>query len=146
MKLTLEGIRESRAEYVAAGYKLPDNVIGVLADCGYSSPKEIIQVVIREMGLPPTLSYPFVKLGARIFGHFDLEEITPAEAVQRATVPIIFFHGETDAFVPCYMSRQMYELCVSRKRLVTVPGAGHGLSYPVQPEEYLKAMREFWYE
>ena len=131
---------------MAAGNPLPKTVIGVLADCGFSSAKEIIQEVIKQMGLPPTLSYPFVKLGARIYGHFDLEETTAIDAVKRASVPIIFFHGEDDAFVPCYMSRQMYEVCASRKQLVTVPGAGHGLSYPVDKERYLNAMREFFGE
>ena len=129
---------------MAAGRKLPKTVIGVLADCGYSSQKEIIKKVIRQLKLPADMLYPFVKLGARIFGKFNLEEITPLEAVKRATVPIIFFHGENDDFVPCQMSRELYEACTSRKKLVTVPEAGHGLSYPVQPQAYLSALREFF--
>ena len=125
--------------------KLPPNVIGVLADCGYTSAKEIIQVVIRQMGLPPKLGYPFVKLGARLFGHFDPEADSPEEAMKRSSVPVIFFHGEDDAFVPCDMSRRCYAACASpKKRLVTIPGAGHGLCYPVAPEQYLEALREFF--
>ena len=130
---------------IAAGNPLPQNVIGVLADCGYSSAKDIMKVVIRKMGLPADLSYPFVKLGARLFGHFDLEETSPAEALKRATIPVIFFHGGSDDYVPCEMSRINYEACASEKKLlVTVPGAGHGLSYPVNPERYLGALREFF--
>ena len=79
-KIILTGISMGAATVVmAAGEPLPENVIGVLADCGYTSPKEIICEVIRQMKLPPKLSYPFVKLGAKIFGKFDLEEITPVE-------------------------------------------------------------------
>lgn len=129
---------------MAAGTPLPKNVIGVLADCGYSSAKEIIKVVIRKMGLPVGLSYPFVKLGAKLYGHFDLEETSPVDAVKKSTVPIIFFHGEDDDFVPCEMSRINYEACVSKKMLVTVPGAGHGLSYPIEPETYLGALTDFF--
>ena len=55
---------------LAAGHELPKNVVGVLADCGYTSGKEIIQSVIRQMHLPPKLAYPFVALGARVFGGF----------------------------------------------------------------------------
>ena len=131
---------------MAAGKKLPDNVIGVLADCGFTSAKDIIQVVIKDMGLPLKLSYFFVKLGAKLYGGFDLEEISACEEVKKATVPVIFFHGEDDAFVPCYMSKINYEACPTRKKLVTVPGAGHGLSYPVSKEPYLAAMREFFGE
>ena len=145
VKIILTGISMGASTVLmAAGERLPDNVIGVLADCGYSSPKEIICKVICQMGLPVKLSYPFVKLGARLFGGFDLEENSPVEAMKKATVPVIFFHGEDDDFVPCEMSRQNYDACASRKMLVTVPGAGHGLSYPVAPERYLQALRDFF--
>ena len=146
-RIILTGISMGAATVMmAAGKPLPENVIGVLADCGYSSAKDIIKVVIKQMGLPPALSYPFVKLGARLYGHFDLEETSPVEAMQNCKVPVIFFHGEDDAYVPCEMSRINYDACVSRKMLVTVPGAGHGLSYPIDKERYLNAMKEFFGE
>lgn len=129
---------------MAAGEDLPENVIGVLADCGFSSAKAIIQKVIRDMKLPSGISYPFVKLGARIYGGFDLEETSAIEAVKRCRVPAIFFHGESDEFVPCDMSRELYEACVTRKQLVTIPGAGHGLSYPVDKQTYLKELGQFF--
>lgn len=145
VKIILTGISMGAATVMmCADKKLPENVIGILADCGYTSAKDTIKVVIRQMGLPPTLSYPFVKLGAKIYGHFDLDEKSPVEALKNATVPVIFFHGESDDFVPCDMSRVNYEACTSRKKLVTIPGAGHGLSYPVDPDGYLNALREFF--
>ena len=146
-RIILTGISMGAATVLlAAGQPLPDTVIGVLADCGYTSAKDIIQVVIKDMGLPPKLSYPFVKLGAQIYGGFDLEEVSPCEEIKKATVPVIFFHGEDDAFVPCYMSKINYDACPTRKALVTIPGAGHGLSYPVAKEPYLAAMRDFFGE
>lgn len=129
---------------IAGGTQLPENVIGILADCGFSSAKDIIQTVVRKMGLPPKLSYPFVKLGAKIFGHFDLEEVDAVTAVKNCKVPVIFFHGEEDDYVPCEMSRINYEACSARKELVLVPGAGHGLCYPVAPAAYLDALRDFF--
>ena len=145
VRIILTGISMGAATVMmAAGEELPKNVVGVLADCGYSSPKVIILQVLRQMKLPPKLAYPFVKLAARIFGHFDLEENSPEEALKRAKVPVIFFHGESDDFVPCDMSRRCFEVCASRKKLVTVPGAGHGLSYPTDMEGYLAAVRQFF--
>jgi dipeptidyl aminopeptidase/acylaminoacyl peptidase len=145
VKIILTGISMGASTVLmAAGKELPPNVIGVLAACGYSSAREIIKKVIRQFNLPPDLVYPFVRLGAKIFGRFDLEETSPVESVKRSSVPVIFFHGEGDDFVPCEMSRINYEACASRKMLVTVPGAGHGLSYSVEPEGYLEALKEFF--
>ena len=129
---------------MAAGKPLPPTVVGVLADCGYHSQKEIIKKVIRQLKLPAELLYPLVKLGAWLYGGFDLEETTPIEALKTCCVPVLFFHGESDDFVPCEMSRLCFAACASEKKLVTVPSAGHGLSYPVAPEEYLTAVREFF--
>lgn len=145
VRIVLTGISMGAATVMmAAGKPLPVNVIGVLADCGYSSPKAIIKKVIRQMGLPADLAYPFVKLGARLYGHFDLEETSPEEAMKACKVPVIFFHGENDDFVPCDMSRINYRACAARKKLVTVPGAGHGLSYPIAPEKYLQEAKDFF--
>ena len=123
---------------------LPENVKGVLADCPYTSAKEIIKKVIREMKLPADLLYPFVKLGARIYGGFDLEETSPIEATARASVPTIFYHGDTDDFVPHEMGVRLFEACSSeKKRFIIVPGAGHGLAFSVDKDAYVANLRDF---
>lgn len=143
-KIILTGISMGAATVmIAAGNDLPENVIGVLADCGYSSAKDIIKKTIREMKLPPDLLYPFVKLAAKIYGHFDLEETSPLEAIKNCKLPIIFIHGEADDYVPCEMSRQVYEACPSPKTILTIPGAGHGLGYIMNLDGYLKTVVAF---
>ncbi len=145
VEIILTGISMGAATVLmAADKELPSNVVGVLADCGYNSAKEVIQKVIRDMHLPAKLLYPFVKLGAKLFGRFDLEETDPETAVKNCKIPVIFYHGEADDFVPCYMSRKNYDACASRKQLVTVPGAGHGLSYAVDPQKYVQTLRAFF--
>ena len=143
-RLMLTGISMGAATVmIAAGEDLPENVIGVLADCGYSSARDIIKTVIRQMKLPANLLYPFVKLGARLYGHFDLEKYSPEEALKTCKVPVLLFHGEDDDFVPCSMSHENFAACASRKKLVTVPGAGHGLCIIFDPEGYRAAMKDF---
>ena len=146
VRVILAGISMGAATVVmAAGRGLPRNVIAILADCGYTSPRDIIKKVITvDMKLPAGLAYPFVKLGAKIFGRFDLDETSPIEAVKVTPVPILFIHGETDTFVPCDMSRRCHEANPAMTTLVTVPDAGHGLSYLVAPDSYLQAAGNFF--
>ena len=126
---------------------LPENVVGILADCGYSSAKKIIKKVIKEMKLPADIFYPFVKLGARLYGHFDLEEISPEEAMKKCSLPVIFLHGDGDDFVPFEMSVESYEACASKhKKLVNIEGAGHGLAFPASQERYIKEVGDFFDE
>ena len=144
VKIVLTSISMGAATVMmAAGEELPPNVIGVLADCGYTSAKEIIGKVIRHMGLSAPILYPIVRLSGRLFGGFDVEETSPIEAMGRCRVPVIFYHGEADGFVPCDMSVRLHEACVATKRLVIVPGADHGLAYPADKEGYLRELRDF---
>lgn len=143
-KVILTGISMGAATVLmAAGRKLPKNVSCILADCGYSSPKEIIKKVIKDMKLPANFLFPFVKLGARIFGGFNIDETSALDAMKRCRVPVIFIHGEDDKYVPCDMSRKVYSLCPTSKILFTVPKAGHGLAYLVDTEGYFKTLTEF---
>lgn len=143
-RIILTGISMGAATVLmAAGKELPKNVVCVLADCGYSSPGEIIKKVIGDMKLPADLLFPFVKLGARLFGGFNIDETSALDAMKRCTVPVILIHGEDDAYVPCNMSREIYSACSSPKVLITVPGAGHGLAYLTDREGYFKAITEF---
>ncbi len=126
---------------------LPDNVVGILADCGYSSIERIMKKVIGEMKLPPNLCYPFIKLGAKIYGRFDLEELSPEDVMKNCHLPVFFVHGDGDDFVPFEMSVENYNACASKyKRLVNIEGAGHGLAFPAAQERYIKEVRDFFDE
>lgn len=129
---------------IAAGNELPPNVIGVLADCGFHSAKDVILSVADSMHLPSKLLYPFVKFGAKLFGHFNIEEVSAEASLKHCTVPVLFFHGLDDDYVPSYMSERNYTACTSSKKLVLIPKAGHGLSYPMDPERYIQEMKAFF--
>ena len=145
VKIILTGISMGASTVMlAAGRELPEQVVGVLADCGYTSAQDIIKVVIEKMKLPPKLAYPFVKLGAKRFAHFNPDSDSPLEAMKRCKVPVMFIHGEDDDFVPCDMSSKNFEACAAPKKLWTVPGAGHGLSILVDKSGYMREIREFF--
>ena len=128
---------------MASGEKLPKNVIGVLADCGFSCAKDIICKVIRQLKLPDKLLYPFVRLGGILYGGFDPNKADATAALKNCCVPVIFFHGDTDDYVPCEMSRINYDACPTVKELVVIPNAGHGLCYLVDGQRYVEKLRAF---
>lgn len=144
-KILLYGLSMGSATVImASGLNLPNNVVGIVADCPYSSPKDIIKKVTKDMHLPVKLMYPFVFLGALIFGRLNIEETTAENEVKKSKTPILIFHGEDDRFVPDEMSKVIYE---ANKAMVTresFPQAGHGLSFIKDPVRYKKALTEFW--
>ena len=144
IKIILTGISMGASTVMmSSAMELPPNVISALADCGYTSAKDMIKLTIQRMNLPENLLYPFVKLGAKLYGHFDLEETSPLEAMKHCKIPILFIHGESDDLVPCYMSYQNYEACIAPKRLFTVKDAGHGMAYLLDNEGYFRTLDEF---
>ena len=103
------------------------------------------EMCIRDrMKFPVHVTYAAVKLGAKVFGGFDVEEASALEAMEHCKVPVLFVHGDADYFVPCEMSRRCYEACISpQKKLVLVKGAAHAISYCVDGELYEKELTEF---
>ncbi len=144
IKIVISGVSMGASTVLmASDLELPENVKGIIADCGYSSPKEIILQESGKMGFPPKLSAPFIKLSAKLMAGFDLNEASAVKAVKNSKLPVLIIHGEDDRFVPCSMGHQIYEACTSPKKLLTVKDAGHGLSFLIDPEKYKKAVNDF---
>lgn len=143
IKILLQGVSMGGATVLmAAELPLPDNVKGILADCPYASPIEVILYVGKKMPIPSWLIRPFAILGAKIFGSFDLTETDAREAVKKTRAPILIIHGEADSFVPPEMS----DIVNCNPKMVTrytIPGADHGISYLVDTDKYQALVTAF---
>lgn len=128
---------------MASALALPENVAGIIADCPYSTPGAIICKVISDMRFPVMLIYPFVALGAFVFGGFRVWEESPIHAVTRTRIPILLIHGSEDKYVPYEMSAAIYEKCAGQRYLEIFPGAGHGGSCVTDPVRYEKIIGSF---
>ena len=128
---------------MATELPLPKNVVGVIADCPYSSPRAIIRKVIGDMKLPVPLAYPLVVFGGALFGKIrNLSKTGAVFAVRHAKIPILIIHGEADSFVPCEMSREI-AAANPNIRLETFPDASHAQSYMVDVARYEATSRAF---
>ena len=128
---------------MASGMGLPDNVKGIIADCPYDSPANIIGEVGKGQHFPPAVTKFLATLGARIFGGFDLHEIDAIRAVKNTRIPILIIHGNDDRFVPCQMSLNVRDANPDMVTHYLIPTAAHGIAYLVDTPFYWEKVSEF---
>lgn len=130
---------------MASDLDLPKNVKGIISDCPYANPMDIILDVAKKKDLPfpGGLVKPFVILGAKIFGGFDILETDAVKAVKNAKVPILLIHGEDDRYVPCEMTECIALANPEKVTRHTFPAAAHGISYLVDTPRYHRIVKDF---
>lgn len=132
------------AVMMSTALNLPPNVKGICADCGFSSAKDVIKRRIEfDMKLPTMFFYPFVYIGALLFGGFSLEKTSAEKALNQNNIPIIFLHGEKDDIVPIEMGIKDYKANKGIKKFVRFKNATHGTSYLYEPLRYTNEITEF---
>lgn len=131
---------------MAAGLDLPDNVHGIMADCGYTSPYAIWKHVVEN-----NLHISFTGINSAVADdmckkkiQMGTKEYSSTDAMRECRVPVLFVHGTDDRFVPIEMTYENYKACTAPKRLLVVPGAEHGMSYLIDRDSYEKTVKEFW--
>lgn len=141
-----EGISMGAATVLmAAGLGMPEFVHGIIADCGFTSPHEIIAHVMKHyLHLPKNPIVPVLSSISKRLCGVDLYEYSTQQALENNTVPVLFIHGADDKFVPMEMTLENYKVCKAEKELIIVEGAEHGMSYLVQTERCRQALCEFF--
>lgn len=130
---------------MTAGLDLPENVKGVIADCGYTSAYDIWKHVVKDnMKLSYGLRGLMIDRICQKKINTGSKEITTITAMQKTQIPILFIHGTDDKFVPVRMTYENYKACNAPKELLIVPGAIHGQSYYIEQEKYEAVTRRFW--
>lgn len=129
---------------MAAGENLPKDVRGIIADCGFTSPKEIvIHVLHRSFHLPGAPFYTVVNGLFHLLAGYGLDECSTVDVMARDCLPVLFVHGEADDFVPPEMTRRNYDACRAEKRLLMVPGAEHCRGYLEDMPGYQRELNGF---
>lgn len=147
IKIILQGISMGCATVtmMSGSDKLPENVKFVVADCGYTSAKAEFEYIMKNnIHLP---AFPVVDT-ANVFNKYingyEFEDANPLESVKNAKVPMLFFHGGNDDFVPTYMVYELYDACGSEnKDMMIIDGARHAESYRRNSEAYEAKVKEF---
>ena len=130
---------------MALGQPLPENVRGVIADCGFTSPYAIFHHILTEnFHLPAFPVLPAAELFVKHLGGFSMKEYSTLDALKTNRIPVLFIHGEEDTFVPTRMGVENYEACTAEKELFLVPGARHAESWFIDNAGYRRHVEDFW--
>lgn len=125
-------------------FKMPDNVKGIIADCGFDSPERIIRKVAKQnFRINGFLLMPALNVLCKIFGKFSVYEVSSEKALKGFDKPVLFIHGTGDDFVPCEMSVASFKAANEPKFICIVDGAMHGMSYLVDTPKVQKAFTDF---
>ena len=122
---------------MATGEDLPENVRGVIEDCGFTSPYEQFKHNLKTMykWLPPILVLPVTGLYCKVQAKFGFKDKDSSEIIKNCRIPLLVIHGGSDDFVPTRMGREIYEAAVCDKELLIIEGAEHAFAYRDEREK-----------
>lgn len=129
---------------LSLGLKLPKNVVAVIADCGFTSPKDIILKVAKQnYKINAKFILPLINILCAIFGKFSIYNNDTRIAVKNSDIPILLIHGEADGFVPCEMSKDTIKYANDKSSILLVKNADHGLSFLVDCNLVKSSIKKF---
>lgn len=145
-RIVLMGVSMGGAEVMmASGWDLPSNVACIVEDCGYSGVWDEFVLQMDNMFHLP--SFPLLNLASffcKVRAGYSFEEASATAQLAKATTPILFIHGDSDDFVPYSDLQTNYDACASSdKQMLTVEGAGHGMSASIDPDLYWSTVDAF---
>ena len=148
IQILLHGVSMGGATVLAASGEedLPAQVIGITADCGFTSARDILKFqLLQSMKLKPEWVMPGIEKLCKEKIGFDFDNYSAIRQVKKAKAPILFVQGMKDTMVPPFMVNQLFEACSSKKRILKVEEAGHAESICFMKEEYEKAIIEHFH-
>lgn len=129
---------------MASGEDLPAQVRLIIEDCGYTSVWDEFRLQMDELFEVATIpALTAADLVTRVRAGYGFKEASAIRQVEKNTLPILFIHGEDDAFVPFAMADQLYEAAREPKAKLAIPGAGHGGSAQTDSLKYWNTIEEF---
>ena len=122
---------------MASALELPSAVRCVVADCGFTTPYEIISHKVKTgYHLPTKLFMPFVNFLSRRLAKVDLWEASSAEGVRSGRLPTLLIHGDDDTYVPYRMAEELRSEAAPNVSFLPVAGARHTQAFLVAEDAW----------
>lgn len=129
---------------MTSGENLPSNVKAIVADCAYTSAWDEFSYQLETyLKVPSYYILNVTNMVTKLKAGYSLKEASALESVKKATVPILFIHGDKDKFVPYSMMDKLYDATISPKEKLTIEGGEHANSDLVSPFLYWLTVEDF---
>ena len=145
-EITLFGVSMGAATVMMASGEesLPDQVVNIIEDCGYSSVWDELKYQAKEMYNLPAFPILYeVSAISKIRAGFSYGQASSVNRLKNNTRPVLFIHGSDDTFVPTSMVYKNYQATQGEKELYIVKGAGHAKSFETDPQAYIEKISTF---
>ncbi|MBB6453256.1 hypothetical protein HNQ94_001704 [Salirhabdus euzebyi] len=144
-EIVLHGVSMGGATVLmVSGEELPDNVKAIVADSPYTNVYDLFDYQMERMfHLPDFPVLPTTSLVTKLRAGYSLTEASALDQVKKAEIPILYFHGNDDTFVPTEMAFELYENTKSEAEIMTFDDSSHGEAFVIHQEEYVKKMNAF---
>lgn len=145
VEIVLHGISMGASTVLmTSALDIPENVKGIIADSGFTSPYDIfVEVLDHSFHAKPFPILPICSFMAEQKASFDFKAASTIDAMAENTVPVLFVHGEDDDFVPIEMSEANFEACKAEKTFLRIPGAKHACGYVTDRAACERTIDEF---
>ena len=129
---------------MTSGENLPSNVKAIVADCAYTSAWDEFSYQLETyLKVPSYYILNVTNMVTKLKAGYSLKEASALECVKKATVPILYIHGDKDKFVPYSMMDKLYDATNSPKEKLTIEGGEHANSDLVSPFLYWLTVEDF---
>lgn len=129
---------------MTSGENLPSNVKAIVADCAYTSAWDEFSYQLETyLKVPSSYILNVTDMVTKLKAGYSLKEASALECVKKATVPILYIHGDKDKFVPYSMMDKLYDATNSPKEKLTIEGGEHANSDLVSPFLYWLTVEDF---
>lgn len=116
----------------------------VIADCPYSTPREIIRETInRSFKRCHGFLYFLTNLSSIIFTGVNYNKDDANEHVKKSKAKFLIIHGDNDSLVPYQFSKRIYDDNQDKVCYELFEGAEHGLCYLKDKDRYQRVINTF---
>ena len=145
--IILHGMSMGAATVLMAGARnLPKNVKCIISDSSYTTLREQFAATYKTLKgsfIPIPIVLFLSRIMIKLRSGFDINDVSPIEAVTESSTPTLFIHGDNDHFIDPQMCSRLYEAAACPRQYCMILGAEHIQGVLADPTNYWNKIDAF---